>query len=187
MLRMTPAHCYRPGDVLLKPIAACAGTDISGWFDVKTKDIRTHIDPITLCTVPYTPRGRFLHIPPPIPRSDWANTFGTPWWKDSKYFVGQLSAKTRKLKIVNMLTAEETVVEVCGEETITEILQRYLVHNRHVMSYTWKHHGKLLDMAKTLDENGIHDESADMFKLAIDEDQHIPEVQLYYNDDLTEG
>ena len=28
------------GDVLLKPIIACGGKDISYWFDKKTKDVR---------------------------------------------------------------------------------------------------------------------------------------------------
>ena len=70
------------GDVLLKPIVAAAGTDISHWFEPETGEVRAHVDPITGCTVPFTPKGRFLHIPPPIPRSDWSSDIGTSWWKD---------------------------------------------------------------------------------------------------------
>jgi hypothetical protein len=31
--------------------------------------------------MPYTPMGRFLHIPPPEPDADWVVDFDTPWWK----------------------------------------------------------------------------------------------------------
>ena len=30
------------GDVLLKPIVAAGGKDISNWFDIKTKDVSYH-------------------------------------------------------------------------------------------------------------------------------------------------
>ena len=76
---------------------------------------------------------------------------------------------------------------MCCEETLSEILQRYAVYNQHAPSYTWKWHGKSLDMNRTLQENGIADEGAEFHKLAIDEDKHMPELQLYYNDDLTES
>ncbi|KTG34633.1 hypothetical protein cypCar_00039341 [Cyprinus carpio] len=99
-------------DVLLKPIAEYAGKDISHWFDPKTKDILTHVDPLTGCIKYYTPRGRFLHIPPPCPRTDWANDFGKPWWKDNRYEVGLLSVKTRWIRIINTLTSQEQRLEV---------------------------------------------------------------------------
>ena len=75
--------------------------------------IRTHIDPLTGCEIPYCPNGRFVHIPPPYPDSDWANDFGRPWWKDDGYLVGILSQKTRKIKIINTLTTQDHVIEVC--------------------------------------------------------------------------
>ena len=68
-----------------------------------------------------------------------------------------------------------------------QILVRYLAYNQHAKSYTWKHNGVLLDMAKTLENNNIKDESAAFHNLAIDGDHHLAEVQLYYNDDLTEN
>lgn len=74
--------------------------------------IRTHVDPLTGCVIPYCPNGRFVHIPPPFPNSDWANDFGRPWWKDESYLVGILSKKTRFIKIINTLTSQEQVIEV---------------------------------------------------------------------------
>lgn len=74
--------------------------------------IQTHVDPLTGCVKYYTPQGRFIHIPPQLPRSDWANDFGLPWWKDSKYEVGILASKTRRIRIVNTLTLQEHVLEV---------------------------------------------------------------------------
>jgi hypothetical protein len=52
-------------------------------------------------------------------------------------------------------------IKVPSEETINEILARYLVINHHAASYTWKRLGKPLDMEKTLEENGIVDETAE--------------------------
>ena len=148
--------------------------------------VQQHVDPLTGCRVAYTPRGRFVHVPPPVPRSDWATTVATPWWKDAaKYQVGVLTGKTRKLRVTNMLTGHENSIEVCDEETLHEIGARYAAINAHTTSYTWKHHGAALDMGKTLRDNGIGDESGAFHRLAIDGDLHIPEIQLYFNDDLT--
>lgn len=74
--------------------------------------IRKHIDPLTGCMRYRTPRGRFVHIPPPLPRSDWANDFGVPWWKAANYQVGQLSAQTRNIRIINTLTIQEHTLQV---------------------------------------------------------------------------
>ena len=68
-----------------------------------------------------------------------------------------------------------------------EILDRYLPYNRHASSYTWKYHGKNMDMDKTLEQNGVADESQDFFELSMDEDEHLPPIILYFNDDLTEA
>lgn len=174
---------------LLEPITAAAGTDISHWFDPATGDVRMHIDPVTGCRVPHTPFGRFLHIAPPVPRTDWDNSFGRPWWKDASYCVGNLTKFKRTLRVVNMLTSQETLIDVCCEETIREIQERYRKHNAHTSSYTWKYHGHILDMGKTLDENGVHNEFEKFQALSIDTtaEASITEVQVYYNDDLTEG
>jgi len=174
------------GDTLLKPIFASSGKDISHWFDKKTKDIRTYIDPVTNCQFPHTPMGRFLHTPPLCPRTDWANDFGRPWWKNESYCIGVLSVKTRKIRIVNTLTSQEQILEVCSEETINEIQDRYFHYNSHARSYTWKYNGENLQMSKTLAENKVSDESEEFFKLGLDESQFLPAIHLYFNDDLTE-
>lgn len=184
---LTPLCERHAGDILLKPIIAHAGKDITHWFDPDTKDIKTYIHPVTGCIAPYTPMGRFLHIPPPFPRSDWANNFGTPWWKDDRYCVGILSSRTRRVRIINTLTLQEQIIEVCAEETLNEILQRYKPYNTHATSYTWKYYGSNLDMKKTLIENGVTDEGEDMYSLRLDEEEFLPPINLYFNDDLTEA
>ena len=72
---------------------------------------------------------------------------------------------------------------------MNEILRRYLKYNDHAASYTWKYDGVVLDMTKTLPENGIVDDDPDFFTLRMreDEDSHLQSIILYYNDDLTEN
>ncbi|XP_069502386.1 cytochrome b5 domain-containing protein 1 [Ambystoma mexicanum] len=183
---LSPLIAKYAGNVLLKPIIEAGGKDISHWFNPKTKDIRTHIDHMTGCLKYYTPQGRFIHIPPPLPRTDWDNSFGRPWWKDSSYEAGILSTKTRFIRIINTMTSQQQVLEVCNEETITEILQRYLPYNSHAASYTWKYKGTNLDMDKTLEENGVHDEDEEFYELRMDAAEYMPYLYLYFNDDLTE-
>ncbi|ELT94345.1 hypothetical protein CAPTEDRAFT_221281 [Capitella teleta] len=184
---LTPLCEKYKGDTLLKPIVQKGGQDISDWFNPKAKDIRTHVDPLTGCTIPYTPLGRFVHIPPSCPDSKWANDFGRPWWKDDSYCIGILSQKTRLIKIINTLTIQEQVLEVCSEETMSEILQRYLAYNAHAASYTWKYDGVNLDMDKTLEENSIPDEDEKFYELSMNDDSFLQAVHLYFNDDLTEA
>ena len=42
-------------------------------------------------------------------------------------------------------------------------------------------------MDKTLEANGVTDEGEDLFELRMDEDEFLPPISLYYNDDLTEA
>ena len=42
-----------------------------------------------------------------------------------------------------------------------------------------------MDMEKTLDENGVPDESEEFDKLGIDFDYYYPVIHVYFNDDLT--
>ncbi|XP_001369257.1 cytochrome b5 domain-containing protein 1 [Monodelphis domestica] len=183
---LTPLAQKHKGSILMKPILEAAGQDISHWFDPTTQDIRTHIDPLTGCLKYYTPKGRFVHIPPQLPRSDWANDFGLPWWRDTDYQVGLLSPKTRFIRIINTLTTQEHTLEVGTLETMWEILHRYLPYNVHAASYTWKFNGVNLNMDKTLEENGIKDEDFEFERLNMDPELYIPAVLLYFNDDLTE-
>ncbi|XP_068130089.1 cytochrome b5 domain-containing protein 1 [Hyperolius riggenbachi] len=183
---LSPLAAQHRGDILLKPIIEAAGKDISHWFNPKTKDIKTFIDPQTGCLRYYTPQGRFLHVSPSYPCSDWDTDFGRPWWKDSSYEIGILSSKTRTIRIINTLTSQEHTLEVCSEETIWEILQRYLPYNAHAASYTWKYCGVPLNMDMTLEENGVQDEDGEFDELKMDSDLYTASIHLYFNDDLTE-
>ncbi|XP_020512884.2 cytochrome b5 domain-containing protein 1 [Labrus bergylta] len=184
---LTPLMEQHKGDNLLLPIMQCAGKDISSWFDPETKDILRYIDPVTNCERYYTPRGRFVHTPPAGPRSDWASVKGPPWWKDGRYEVGLLSTKARWIRVVNTLTSQEQRLQVCSEETLDEILRRYLRYNSHARSYTCKHNGGVLDMSLTLGENNVLDEDRELEQLRLDRDLFTPAILLHFNDDLTEG
>ena len=82
--------------------------------------VKTYIHPVTGCQAAYVPMGRFIHVPPPYPRSDWANDFGRPWWKDDQFYVGLLTAKTRQIRIANMLTLQVQTIEVrMFEQSVT--------------------------------------------------------------------
>lgn len=80
-----------------------------------------------------------------------------------------------------------SVPQVCSEETLDEILQRYLRYNSHARSYTWKHAGTCLDMSRTLSENNIPDDDHELEQVRLDRDLFTPAILLHFNDDLTEG
>lgn len=197
---------------LVQPLVKVAGTDISHWFEAaslrapdgekakKDVNIKMHIDPVTNLRRPYVPMGRFLHVAPAEPVGDWDTSSSTPWWKDESYVVGKLSSTMRKIRLKNVLTGLEHLMEVPSEETIAEIRERYLEYNWHAGSYTWKvlrraeaeeggGRGELsfveLDLDKTLQENGVTDEAEDFEELSIPSDYFIPVIHLYYTDDLT--
>ena len=110
----------------------------------------------------------------------------TPWWLDKEsYCIGRLSQRTRKIKIVNTLTKDEHIIEVCSEEKLNAIQDRYMAYNAHAKGYMWKRLGTLLDMTKTLEENGVRDEGPQMERLGMDEDLYLPSLHLYFSDDLT--
>ena len=192
---------------LIDPIVSMAGRDISHWFDAKG-DIKTYMDPLKEITVPYLPMGMFLGVPPMDPTSEWDMEQDTPWWRDEHYVVGTLSRKTRKIKLVNTLTSSSSILEVCEEHTIQDIQEKYKEQNSHCESYTWKTLQRQqqtgessktedeegddlvfvkLDMDRTLQENGLVDESDDFEELGVDEQSFLPEIFLYFNDDLTEA
>lgn len=87
-----------------------------------------------------------------------------------------------------MLTKKERIIEVCQEETISEIKNRYMEYNLNSNSYTWKALIKgefiTLFLDKTLEGNGIVDDSDHFVELGMDEDFNIPNIYIYYNDDL---
>lgn len=111
-----------------------------------------------------------------------------PWWRNKKYIIGKLTVKSRKIRIVNMLTHHTDTIEVPTEETIEEIQTRYCKVNDHAPSYTWKTVSiKPLDMDGTLEENEIFDETDRYEAFNIPETNwYTPPIFLYFNDDLTE-
>jgi len=129
-------------------------------------------------------------------------------WKDTRYIIGSISRNVRKLRVVNTLTQQSDVFEVCGEETIKEIQARrdpvfsgmtkslhtrsknsYTEYNAHAQSYTWKylkdHTFVQIEMSRTLEQLGIVDESRVFEHVGINEDHYMPIVHIYFNDDLT--
>mmetsp|Transcript_28273 Transcript_28273/g.27109 ORF Transcript_28273/g.27109 Transcript_28273/m.27109 type:complete len:157 (-) Transcript_28273:168-638(-) len=151
-------------------------------------DVKTYIDPLRNIRLPYTPYGRFIHVPSPDPTDGFA-IMDVPWWEGDTYIVGKLTMKKRMVKIANMLTRVDDVINTCQEETINEIRERYVEYNRHAQSYTWKviiNDAFInLEMNLTLKENGVEDESDKFLELGLDEDFFIPTLHIYFNDDLT--
>ncbi|KAI9101975.1 hypothetical protein DFS34DRAFT_647764 [Phlyctochytrium arcticum] len=184
---LVEAHRSHP---LVAPILKNAGRDISHWFNSADGELKSHINPLTECKTPYTPEGPFLHVLPPLPNSRWFTDPATanikPWWQNrDAYCVGKLSQKTRRLRIINTLTRDEHCLEVAPEEKLSAIQDRYLLYNSHAKGYMWKRLGQLLDMSRTLEENGVKEESHQFEQVGMDEEDWLPAVHLYFSDDLT--
>ena len=182
---LSPLLHERRGEALCWPIIQAAGTDISHWFDEDTQEPKMYVDPASNLKVVYCPFGRYLHVPPTDPSGMFDMSFRVPWWKDEKYCIGALSRNPRKIRLLNMLSKVDDIIEVAGEESLDQILERYLPHNDHAASYTWKMSGRPLEMNMNLEDNGIVDDSEDFKRLEIDDNLYIPTIHLYYNDDLT--
>ncbi|OWR45508.1 cytochrome b5 domain-containing protein 1 [Danaus plexippus] len=163
-------------------ILAYAGKDISHWFKGEEWVHYTH--PITGTTTVYQQHGPG-NQQPVVPSTRW-RPLTRPWWLDSSNVVGKVTAKTRPIRITNTLTGSSVTLEVCSEETIYQIMMRYLPHNSHMLSYTWRYLGRPLCYEWTLHQNGIPDERDRFEKVALPDNLHIPDLLLYYNDDLTE-
>ena len=86
---------------------------------------------------------------------------------------------------MNTLTKDDVTIEVAAEESMNEILDRYIEHNQHAYSYTWKRLGKVLDMDQNLAGNNIIDDYDELLNLDIDPDEYIPCIHLFFDDDLT--
>ncbi|KAL3155205.1 hypothetical protein ABBQ32_013145 [Trebouxia sp. C0010 RCD-2024] len=176
------------------PLLAAAGTDISHWFDAKTGDVKLFVDPVTNLQSVYCPQGKFIHVAPTEPRSDWNCGFDLPWWKNAdEYRIGRLTSSTCLIRIMNMLTESEDFLEVPKEESIAEIRDRYMDINSHAASYNWKalksNPGsdqitlEEVNMNLTLEENGIGNGlMSDEMGLST---AYSPVLCLYWCDDLT--
>ncbi|KAI4460949.1 hypothetical protein MML48_5g00021099 [Holotrichia oblita] len=169
----------------IRPLLAFAGKDISHWFDAKTGDIQHHVHPITGARVPYCPHGRIPHVEIQVPSTKWRPLSQKPWWFDDKrYMVGLLTKRVRPVRIVNTLICKEVHLDVCCEDTITRIMERYSIFNSDSNSYTWRCNDKNLKMDKTLEENDILDERDEFTRLGLPPNLYVPAIFLYYNDDF---
>ena len=145
------------------------------------KPLLTQLRARLKCTVHLVPTFTYSQVTL-TPHSEQSSSL----WKDfSKHSVGSLTTKGRKIRLINMLTKHEDILEVASEESINEILDRYLEINTHAASYTWKRLGRELDMNKNLSQNDIPDETEELLELGIDLDDYIPAIHLYFDDDLT--
>ncbi|KAL0225356.1 hypothetical protein RCL1_003268 [Eukaryota sp. TZLM3-RCL] len=171
--------------LLTSCLLRASGTDISHWFDPKSRDFPPYDDPVSNRTVPLTPNlapllhvhdenGAYLSHPHPL-----------PWWKDPSFVIGHITVRPRRINFLNMLTHDDVIVTVCSEETLLDIHKRLQIHNAHCLSYTWKYGEKDLDMNKTLEENGVEDVENEFEELGLDGTEAIPTIRLYFNDDLT--
>lgn len=144
------------------------------------------MDPVKNTLQVFCPQGPYLHLMPSEPDSDYTSNFNVPWWRDlTRFMIGALTHKTRKIRLINMLTKHEDTLEVASEESINEILDRYLEVNSHAASYTWKRLGRELNMERNLSQNDIPDETEELIELGIDVEDYIPAIHLYFDDDLT--
>jgi len=189
----------RPGGVKIsgdaEQLIAAAGTDVSRWFTRDGASVRTYVDPLTNLVSPYLPSGRIPHVPPTAtPITGWAPPNAPPWWRNPDLVVGRLTARARRLRVVNTLTGHEHMLFVGCEQTISDIATKYLEYNAHAAGYTWKvlkpdYDSAILplDMEKTLEENKVEDETEEIERLGLDteDDDLIPTVLLYYSDTLT--
>ena len=57
--------------------------------------------------------------------------FEEPWFKRKDLVKGYLTGRTRRLRVVNMLLRSEEVIEVCSEQTISEIRDTFKAYNAH--------------------------------------------------------
>ncbi|XP_057335651.1 cytochrome b5 domain-containing protein 1 [Microplitis mediator] len=168
----------------IKPILLFAGKDISHWFDDSTGDIRHHVDPRTGALVPYCPHGPIPDVGIPEPSSTWRPLDRLPWWLDTKYLIGKLTKNPRPCRIINMLTTKEATIWVCEEETVRKIQERFAFFNSNYADYLWKSDDKILDLDKTLTENGIPDERELFVNCGLPDDFYIPSILCYYKDSV---
>ncbi|GAU97107.1 hypothetical protein RvY_08460 [Ramazzottius varieornatus] len=188
-------------------LAKHAGQNLTHWFKPRCYPLQLR-QCSNFChdgqTEYFLPQGIIPDVLPFEPVTNYAmpkaGHRSTEWWNDSTREVGKLTKKMRKIYVVNMLFADEPenatpdllhvrlqYEEVCAEETLDQILFRYLDSNRHAGSYTWKFEGEVLTMEKTLEENGLADDESELKELDINVDVYIPTLHVYFNDDLTEA
>ncbi|XP_062551108.1 cytochrome b5 domain-containing protein 1 [Armigeres subalbatus] len=86
---------------------------------------------------------------------------GKRWWDDKSLSIGRITARERKIRVINNLTFKIQELTVCEEDTITDIQKRLHRFNANANEYTWRSNIDRNDITgdlqidKTLTENGI--------------------------------
>lgn len=86
--------------------------DSSDQAGLLCPQILHHIHAVTGVRVPYLPHGPLPDVLQQVPTSDWEPLDHTPWWLDSSFVVGYVSSNTRPIRVMNVLTKQETTIEV---------------------------------------------------------------------------
>ncbi|EDV99126.1 cytochrome b5 domain-containing protein 1 [Drosophila grimshawi] len=160
-------------------LVAHAGKDLTHLFH-ENGEPRTEISLST---------GRPRVLFPPILEvaiSEFAKTKHAMWSQDPFYHIGRVTRRPRRIRLINTLTAKVQHMNVCDEDSIYDIQEKYKQRfNHHAGSYEWRKFSNgakccgVLNLNGTLDENGLTD----------DEDCDVelppPSIWLYYTDDLT--
>jgi len=155
-------------------------------------ELKWHVEPATGLRAPYCAEGAFVHVPRVAPSAEQdVAELALPWWRDERFVAGRLTARARRVRVVNSLTSHEHVLEMGVENTVEDLQARYLEHNAHCGSYSWKAlvHGAFrpLDVHKTLEENGVLDDAEELDRLGMDADapDFLIDLIIAFNDDLT--
>lgn len=82
---------------LVGPLVEAAGTDITHWFDYKTKQPRKMINGEGKPEY-YCPNGPYLHL------DIGEDVMQIPWWKNQQYLIGKLTKKSQPIRIINTLS-----------------------------------------------------------------------------------
>lgn len=74
--------------------------------------IRHYIHPVTGVRVPFLPHGVLPHVGIHVPSTEWQPLNKEPWWFDPSYVIGMVTKNARPMRIMNVLTGQENVIEV---------------------------------------------------------------------------
>ncbi|KAK3930443.1 Cytochrome b5 domain-containing protein 1 [Frankliniella fusca] len=158
-----------PGGTLgARTLFAFAGKDISHYFDPDTRDVVTLVHPSS---------GEEVPVLAPVGEG--------AWWRETRRLRGRLTERSRPVRILDTLTGTQTHLQVCSEDTVARVLQRYAPFNsaaaeRYSCVSEDADDGVVvgLDPARTLEENGVADERDLYVVLGLPEDFYVPALQL---------
>ena len=179
VLASSPSHLHLP-------LLRFAGRDISFLFDPSTRQPVSCVSPVSGLRVFSCPYGPYPHLPPEWPSSDYATCVECVWWEDERLCVGRLASSVRDVRLVNTLTGQDDCMEVAGEETVADIKRRWQSEYGGGGGYVLKVGGRVLELDKTLEQNGLADERADMEELGMNCRDFIPVIHLYFDDQIGE-